>query len=532
MVLPSHEVPATLKFIPRAAAINSMSDTLSQQTLQRIRKRLDELGDIPIFSASVNRVQAIGSDPNADAMALAVEILKDASLTTKLLRLANSPAYNRGAGKVANLSRAVVLLGFDTVRGVVLTLKLIDGFQQQNPDVDMTGMLVSAYLGAGFVRGVASRCGVRDVEQAYICGLLHNLGQIVTAYALPQEYAQILALRKDRGLPAHKAEGHILGTTLNEIGQAIANDWEFPQSVSQSLMPPRHHGRSPLRNQAELTASLASLATQTMELLYAEQPATDRMLPELISQLSGISGIAREQVNEALEQAFRQCCDMAQDYGLDRRHLTPRLRTDSADESLDRLARQFSFYVHQELPAPNIDSSPTPAADPAPGNPGHLLNCLYDITELITRQASINEILARVLDALQRGAGFDRAILCLLSPDHRCYAGRLSAGVNSETLMTHCNAPLDTEHDLFSRIIMDGAELLVTDMDKQARQLPPGFAEASGTHSFIVAGLRGKQRPVGMLYADRALCRHAIDDDAQRNFRQLVAQAQLALQMR
>lgn len=507
-----------------------MPEPKRQQTLQRVQQRLQEMGDMPIFSASVNRIHRVGADPDADAMALAVEILKDANLSTKVLKLANSPLHNRGMGRIGNLSRAVVVLGFETVRSAVLTLKLIDSFQQQNPEVDITGLLVNAYLSATFVRGIASRCEMRDVEQAYICGLLHNLGEVAVACTLPQEYRQILNLQRQQHLPRQKAEIHQLGTTLHDLGQAIANDWEFPQSVVQTLGSRQHDKHSPIRNQTELTATLASLSAQTMNLLYAEHPDDDKTLPEVIFELSRVAGIKKEQIGEALEQAFRQCCDMAQAYGLDRRHLTPRLRG-GEDESLDKLARQFSFYVRQALPdtaAPAVESS---ATEPA-GNPAQLLDSLYEITTLMSQQASINTIFAKVLDGLHLGAGFDRALLCLLSPDHRRYAGRLAAGEGAEALMAQCQFPLDPANDLFSRLIMDGGEQLVADIHQGDWSLPPDFIRISGAESFLIAALHGKQRPVGLFYADRAHSHRLIDDQAQRNFRQLVAQAQLALQMR
>lgn len=507
-----------------------MSDALYQQTLQRLRQRLDEMGDIPIFSASVNRVQAVGNDPDADAMALAVEILKDASLTTKLLRLANSPTHNRGTGKIANLSRAVVVLGFDTVRSVVLTLKLIDSFSQQAPNVDITAMLVNAYLTAGFVRGIASRCDVRDIEQSYICGLLHNLGEVAIACALPQEYSQIRSLRAQQSLTAEEAENRVLGGSFQHIGQTIADDWGFPQSVSQTIATQRRSPKQPVRNQTDLSGALSSLASQTMQLLYAEHPATDKMLPELITDLSQVSGIPKERINEALEQAFKQCCDMAQAYGLDRRHLTPRLRHGD-DETLNKLAQHFSFYARQEVADNRPAASPPVASAPA-GDASLLLSCLFEITRLMTQKASINTIFAKVLEGLHRGAGFDRAILCLLSPDRLSYAGRLCAGEGAESLMAFCHFPLDTKNDLFSQIIVTGGEQRVPDIAQGNWPLPPGFAQASGSNSFIIAALSGRKRPVGMFYADRVLSQAPIDDSAQRNFQQLVAQAQIALLMR
>lgn len=127
--------------------------------MARIRDGLKCLGDLPIFSTSINKVRRVSSDPNSDAMAVAKEVLKDANLSTKLLRLSNSACYNRGAGKISVISRSVIVLGFETVRNLTLTLKLIESFQNANPSTEMSKLLVKSYLAAGFVRDIAENAG-------------------------------------------------------------------------------------------------------------------------------------------------------------------------------------------------------------------------------------------------------------------------------------------------------------------------------------------------------------------------------------
>jgi HD-like signal output (HDOD) protein len=516
------------------------------QSLQLIRDRLQEGGDMPIFSATVNRVQMVGSDPDADAMALSVEILKDANLTTKVLKLANSPMFNRGLGKIGNLSRAVVVLGFDTVKSVVLTLKLIDGFQQQFPGIDMTGMLVNSFLTAGFARGVSARCGIKDIEQVYICGLLHNLGEIVAAYTLPDKFREIQALRREQGLSQAEAEKQILGTTLRTLGQDIARDWEFPQTVVNTMEDRASEKGVRIRNQTELVGALSSLSSKTMSLLYAETPDTNKSLAELTFEMSKVAGIRKEDVSNALEQSFKQSCEMAQAYGLNKKHLTPKLRGGD-DEALDKLARQFSFYANSEISNGVAETAPTateaapkaaqPAAASAPaagGDANLLLSILFEITTLMTQKATINAILDKVLEGLHRGIGFDRAVLCLLNPDHSAYAGRLAAGEGADELKAYLSFPVNVQRDLFSKVIMEGNELLVSDIDQGGwrQQLPADFEQQTGARSFLLGTLRSKNRPLGMFYVDKARSGTPISPEEHRSFTQLVAQAQLALQMR
>jgi HD-like signal output (HDOD) protein len=526
-----------------------MTEPTHETTLQAIQDALRKRGDMPIFNTSMNRIQAVGSDPDADAMALSVEVMKDVNLTAKVLRLANSPMYNRGKGKIAQLSRAVVVLGFGPIKNAALTAKFIDGFQLEYPGVNMTGMLVNSFLAGTFVRNVAAKCGIADIEQAYICGLLHNLGEIVTAYTLPAQYKQIKKLQQEKNLPAVEAEKQVLGTTLRAIGQSVAREWEFPLSVVSTMEEHPTGKAQRIRNQAELTGALVSLANKTMGMLYADKPEHDQSMAELMLELSKTSGIRKEDITTALTQSFRDSCELAQSYGLDRKQLAPKLR-DSADEDLDKLTREMSFYATSTVPAaapapePSArpvavgEAAPAAASKPAPstapgGDANVLLSVLFELTTLISQKSNYNTILDKVLEGMHRGIGFDRAVLCLLSPDHKLYSGRLYAGDGAKLVKDYFNFPVNKAADVFSRTIMEGNELFVENVEQGwADQLPPRFAEKVGAQSFILGTLLSKSRPLGVFYADKARSGAPITATDRRSFMQLVAQAQLALQVR
>lgn len=546
------------------APVQTQAAPSHEGTMARIREGLNRLGDLPIFSTSINKIRRISSDPNSDAMTVAKEVLKDANLSTKLLQLGNSAYYNRGVGKISVVSRAVIMLGFESVRNVTLTLKLIESFQNANPDVDMSRLLVKSYLAAGFVRDLAEKCGVKDIEESYVCALLHNLGEITVAYVLPDEHRRIRQLTAD-GRSAAEAESAVLGTSIHLISQELAASWEFPATVI-STMAPAPAAAGAAKDKVSFNRSVTALSHRLLANLYSDDGNSEE-LSQTLTRLAKASGLDDGTVEGYLGDSFRQSCALANEYGLDKTLLKPPLG--SAEGTLrNKWARQFSFLASKEAPgplpvpeaapsatAPPVTAAPSsrtgpeispvagagsPPADHSgnatPGTPtgDHQLQLriIQEITDLIAKSARLGEVFAKVLDGLHRGAGFDRALLCLVTPDRCRYVGRLAAGTDSDTLRQYFAFALRPDGDLFSRLMAEGGELTIDDATATPWRnlLPPDFVQVTRAKSFMAAALRFQDRPVGFFYVD-CVSQHGIGEEAQRNLLQFVTQARLALRL-
>jgi hypothetical protein len=125
-------------------------------------------------------------------------------------------------------------------------------------------------------------------------------------------------------------------------------------------------------------------------------------------------------------------------------------------------------------------------------------------------------------------------MLILLTPDHKHYLGRMAVGHEAEALKQYfAKCSVNIQKDLFSKLIMEGTELLVPNVKEGGwnTMLPPDF-ETMGANTFILASIRVRGRPVGLFYGDKCRTQSPITPEDHRGFMQLVAQAQLALQVR
>ena len=122
-------------------------------------------------------------------------------------------------------------------------------------------------------------------------------------------------------------------------------------------------------------------------------------------------------------------------------------------------------------------------------------------------------------------------MLCLLSPDRASYSARIALGKDAEDLKRYFSFPVDTGRDLFSKVLMEGNELVVDNAHDPAWRslIRDDFFAQIKTSGFMLSALRHRNKPVGLFYADKAISSTPITTEERRGFSQFVAQAKLAL---
>ncbi len=496
------------------------------QTLETIKSSLQALGDLPIFSASVNRIAAMSESQDADAMQLSMEVMKDASLSVKLMRLVNSSYYNRSGGTIGAISQAVMILGFETVKNVSLTLKLLDSFSDGKSELDLNSMLVHAYLSATLMRELAIKGGIDKIEQSYMCGLLHNLGEIIVAYTLPDRYLQIVELVEKEELAWVPAQQQVLECTFDEIVRDLAEAWGFSPLVINSIG--RYEEISgQVKNVSEFNRHISSQANLMMASLYLKPQRTTKSFTDLLTQMHDNTGIPVDTLRSSLTKAFHMGCDLAKEFNLNKRLLSPRV-VDTGDNERDRLAKQFAYYA-QSIEVPK---NARRGEEAATSDSAKLLQVMSELTTLMSQKADLSVVFNKLIEGLKRGVGLERIALCLLTAKRDQYSARLVVGRHSDKLKSYFHFPVDKEKDLFSKVIFEGLSYYVGDaQDPQWRALlPADFEQSTGSSNFMVAAFGDAQRPLGMIYADMA--GDIINKSQYESFQLLVNHAKLALNLR
>ncbi len=178
-------------------------------------------------------VLKILNNPAAGADGIADVIAKDVSLTTRVLKMVNSAQYSRSR-KVTRVSEAVVVMGLNSIKMLTLSSSVFGMI----PDKELTERcdikriwrhLIETATGA---RRIAEETGYRDPEEAFVAGILHDLGIIIMLLYFKEKYLDAVDIMKNNKAGLIAAEKDAFGFTHCEVGMEMVNAWKLPPKLA------------------------------------------------------------------------------------------------------------------------------------------------------------------------------------------------------------------------------------------------------------------------------------------------------------
>ena len=496
-----------------------------QETLKSIHTQLGSGGDLPVFSATLNRIQELSRSPEGDAMVLAMAIMKDASLSAKLLRIANTPEFNRGLGNVTVISRAVVLLGFNRIKNLSISLKLIESFTEAYPDSNIEKLLLRAFLNASMARELAAKAGIRDIEETFLCGLLFNLGEIITSSTMPAVYREMCNIRAEGNKSWSSIQLSTLGGQFSDIGQDLAQSWGFPPSVVKTMDEMTADESDPLVHKQHL---LVSFSHTLIEKIYGEL-SHDQSMEQLSKALRDNFSLKDQDVESCFEDACKLSANMVEEYGIDLQGLVPVMQ-ETGEPRLDECIRRTAYFFHSRKQLVQSENSGVKTPKKRDESPEKQLYFLSRLAELTAEKGTAHDILSLVVEGIKACTSYERVMFCLYRESPLMLSMKIAQGDSLESL-EHFFTTQRKEPDLrlFFHVIKKEMTLLVSDMSEPGwkERLPQAFLKEVAPSGMVIAPLVVRGKAIGLFYADRVTVPLADPDFT--CFNQFVIQAKIAL---
>ena len=451
----------------------SLDDTFTQ-----LMGKASEKGDLPGFSQSSRSIlNALTADADND-FELVQTVTTDAGLTQRVLRLANSAMYNVFGGEVNTISRAIQVLGVQTVAHLALGLKVIESVDRSRPDSAATLAEMQKAVLAGFVgRQLAgSKASLKDTETAVVCAVLMGLGRMMVCFYLPQAWSQIQSLT-DASTSEDDATQAVLGGSFADVGQRMAAHWGLPATLTdgmRALIPAQ--GQTPATHQ-EWLSMLATAASQGARILHARPDDTEAAFGGVVAVFSHSLGMEPD----AMLSAIRAANSAAQEH--------------------------FTQAPTARAPVPTESE-----------RSASLLSGLKEL-EAASRTASLTQLLTMALEFLHLNFGAARSYAFLLIPKEKCFRARYGLGQGANALLPQLTLDQAFQPDVFHAVLKGEKVMFVPDTRAVSLKgkLPPWWQLSLGeAHSVCMLPLHLNRSALGFLYLDWMPPADAPRMDAQR----------------
>jgi HD-like signal output (HDOD) protein len=240
----------------------SFDQTQKRERTELIMKRVTNLSPAPRI---LTEVLDLLKDINTSPQTLAKAISKDQSLVVKILTISNSPFYGLSR-RVASIEYAIMILGFNEIRNIVTALSLMESLKNKSDQyLNQKDFWIHSYITATISKKIADDMGMRLSGDAFIGGLLHDLGISVIHRYLHSDFVSICESVKT-GMKYYDAEVNAIGMDHQEVGYLLLKNWNFPEQFCDLV---RCHHKPHLSSSTKAIGSIVHFAdyiTQRLKL--------------------------------------------------------------------------------------------------------------------------------------------------------------------------------------------------------------------------------------------------------------------------
>lgn len=189
-----------------------------------IRSFILDTKTLPTLPGIVTRLNSLADNDKSSIQEMARLVSSDQVLSARILRLANSPSY--GFYRVATISNAMILLGVDVVKSLVLSSSIFEIMEK-----NVLGLWEHS-LGAGVAANIiAKRLQLPECEEIATAALLHDIGKVIIRLKCENQSSEMSALMSEKGLSSFQVERETIGTDHAEVGGWLAKSWFLPEKL-------------------------------------------------------------------------------------------------------------------------------------------------------------------------------------------------------------------------------------------------------------------------------------------------------------
>ena len=451
---------------------------------------------LPVLSGVMKDINAVTQNSDSSAAQLSELILRDAALTSKVLRIANSAFHNPTAeNEISTISRAVVQLGFQGIKAISLSVMLVDSLLKNDNKTRMLEWMARGFHTAVQAEQLIKHSTGEEPEEVFITALMMHVGDMAFWSTKGQQAEE---LNRRLGSEANNAELEqvVLGTTINDISRGLAKEWCLGPEVNEVLSP----GSKPsMRVQAVLLGEKISLA--------AEQGWDSPEFTDALVEASLFSGIGLQDARKMIMEGADRASAVAANFG----------------------ARKVGEYIPSTVERAVVPEEPISVQ----GDPQLQLEVLREMGEMVEKGVGLNTLFQIAVKGIHHGIGFERVALCLVDPKVTKMEAKYVLG-DAEQWRDELKSPIKSEQDnLFAYCLHRRQSVWmrrrhVTGLEHLVNKKMQNNIDVDNC---VISGIFAGNRSIGVLVADRGHKGKAITAEQNDSFCHFSQQINMSLAM-
>ncbi|MFZ2162409.1 MAG: protein kinase [Sideroxyarcus sp.] len=490
-------------------AISATVANDTHSTLDFLLRRMRSKSDFPALSSIITEINKIVASESDSANKLARVILQDFALTNKMLRLVNTVSYGQFGGNISTVSKAVVIMGFETVRNIAMSLIMLEFMQNKALASQLKDEVIGSFFSGVLAIQLAVGRNIRDAEELMICSMFQNLGRMLVTYYFFEESQEISRLI-EQGQSEDQAAVKVLGLTFNEIGIGVAKSWNFPKRLLEGMekLPAGEPVKKP-KLPIEHVRATVSMANELCEIATTTDPhEKSQSLNKLRFRYQEAIDMPEQKLNTVLESSLQELTSRALtlEINTSRSPLVSKVRkwTGQALDTIPEGTKKIDVMngVHGIESALNVENKKDASARP---DPVTVMGAgIQDVTNTLVEDFNLNDVLLMVLETIYRGLGFKRAIICIRDNKINSMVARMGLGAGVDDVIPRFRFRISFEPDVFHLAIEKGVDIVIEDLNAESisSKIPSWYKQAVDAESFILLPIVINKKTVGLFYAD------------------------------
>jgi HD-like signal output (HDOD) protein len=388
-------------------------------SLQDWTRRLSE-EDMPVFAHTARSIAAASSEDDTPIAELAQYILRDSSMTARILRLANSVYYNPGGQAVNTISRAIVFLGFNVVRSMAVTIAILEPLLKGVQHERVLEEMARSFHAAVQAKALSQARGNEDAEAVFVAALLNRLGNMAF-WCFPYGKAKEMDNAYHTWDDPQQAEEDVLGFPLTQLTLALNKEWKLSALLHESLTGV--NADDPQNIDLQETNQLVMAVEEGWGSINTKQ---------LIDKIANRLNLPKSDIEAMLQHNAYEAAKTAIEYGAEAAtRFIPLPQLDEVDETLEGI--------------PDVSHKPDMSLQ---------MGILRELTAMLHEKVDLNAVLGTIMEGIYRALGMERTVIAFVTGSEEILQAKYVLGDEKEKLKKCFQFPVAAkEKNLFAHLL-------------------------------------------------------------------------------